>query len=909
MQSPLFRLIGLLIPPLLLAGLIFVTVMVLRAPGASVATLDQESVHTQASITAMGDGGPLLAPTNRAANLYRVDAGGFAFQPLMGYTYTTTADSAVFTPQPELATGTVFVLRGGSLAQLMTDIGITPSQATEEMTRATPGEMAAPTAGQTSDLATIFTEFVTFYAQQDNFQSSNRHTTTIANVSGLAMDLTSRDRANGFVGRIAMVQPYADQVFVLIGVAAAAEWQATAAAAFDQLRMTITFFPLPVPLAAAAALRATATATTAVTGTATPIATKSPTPPRTPRSPVLLQATATHTPATALVATPDWQQAPTPGLQLYSNGNSVNDLLVQESTIWAATEGGVSRWSRSNNSFVKYSTLDGLAANRTTTVVNCPLRGFGVVFGTDAGLQIFDAQQGEWKVLNSSNSDMHFDDVATLTCSTEFGFLIVGYRQHGLDIFDAKREDWTLVDQRQGLPNNIVEAVTVVGDREQIWVSSGFGLTTLTASRVLFYDRNNTPLDTNQIQVMVSDTNGAIWLGAGNKVYKIDDDLWTIYSQSYVLASPFPSGEIVGLAPRPDGTVWIASRTGEVCHLNPQTVNCDQFFTPDDIGLTGALTKLTLDDLGRVYLATAQVGVRMYDGTSWRAFAAPNEVLAGNQIYALAQDQQGFIWVATNGGLQQINPVDITQAQLFTPANSPFPVDAIKVLLPAATGGVWLGGEGAAYFDGHTWANYTANSGVASSGLVADSVQAIAIDTQARAWFGTHAGLSIWNGDSFFNLTRADRLPSENITALLVDGSTVWIGSDAGLLRYEKGQFQLFTTSNLALPSEQITALALGPDGTLWIGTKEGLASWQDNQLTVVDVTQGEPITAIATTATGEIWVGTDQRGLHYFDGRNWVAPPAEIRPQARAISALLVDRQGTLWIGSTTGGLLRYMY
>jgi len=52
----------------------------------------------------------------------------------------------------------------------------------------------------------------------------------------------------------------------------------------------------------------------------------------------------------------------------YTNGNEVNALLVEGDYVWAATQGGVVRWDRTDGSHVKYTTIDGLADNLVNAV-------------------------------------------------------------------------------------------------------------------------------------------------------------------------------------------------------------------------------------------------------------------------------------------------------------------------------------------------------------------------------------------------------------------------------------------------------------------------------------------------------------------------------------------------------------
>lgn len=636
--------------------------------------------------------------------------------------------------------------------------------------------------------------------------------------------------------------------------------------------------------------------------------------------PAILRPTPTPTPPTARQIALDLANVPPSGWYSYSDGNQVHDLTVVNSTIWAATGGGVVAWNRTNQTAEKFTTLEGLGTNRTTAVVNCPIADFGLLFGTDQGLQTFDSRRGRWQLLSSTNSDIHHDDIATLHCDVANGNLIIGYREHGLDIFDEATGEWRLLNQSSGLESEVVKAIATVGDLEAVWVATAAGVSVLTPDGAFIFDRANSPLETDQISALTSDANGKVWLGSAGRVYAIDGEQWTIYSPTYVLASRFPTGEITALELDNSGALWIASALGELCRFDTDAVTCDRFFEAIDLTITSAITALAVDDLDRIYVATAADGIRFYDGTRWRPFVL-SEPLRGNRFQAITQDVAGYLWLKTEAGLMQLDPTQpysqtvITAplptagptdngvtALLFTAQNSAYPIDSIETLIADDTAGIWVGGQNAGYFDGTVWRQFTR-----ADGLIDRQVNHLTIDGARRTWFGTANGLSIWNGDSFFNLTQQDGLPSNRITALLYAADAVWIGTDAGLLRFAENRLQIYDSTNSELPSDQIQALTLANDGTLLIGTTAGLARMRDTTITVEPELAGESITAVAAMPDDVLWLASADNGLVYFDGVRWRATPDAIVPPSPTISLLFVDRQNTLWVGGN-GGLLRYV-
>jgi ligand-binding sensor domain-containing protein len=114
---------------------------------------------------------------------------------------------------------------------------------------------------------------------------------------------------------------------------------------------------------------------------------------------------------------------------------------------------------------------------------------------------------------------------------------------------------------------------------------------------------------------------------------------------------------------------------------------------------------------------------------------------------------------------------------------------------------------------------------------------------------------------------------------------------------------------NQHLPSSQIRSLLAARDGTLWIGTARGLASWKDGRLTHYEALAESFVGRLLEDREGTIWATT------------WVSPTwtlcaiesGRVRcygedggPGAGALGGLYEDSRGNLWVG-TGAGLWRW--
>src|ERR1700739_3168680 len=86
----------------------------------------------------------------------------------------------------------------------------------------------------------------------------------------------------------------------------------------------------------------------------------------------------------------------------------------------------------------------------------------------------------------------------------------------------------------------------------------------------------------------------------------------------------------------------------------------------------------------------------------------------------------------------------------------------------------------------------------------------------------------------------------------------IWLGTGFGLFRFDgvRAEHWQPPLNGEQLPSELIVSLFVARDGTLWIGTKNGLASWEDGRLTRYPDFVGLIVGSIVEDRKGTIWSG-----------------------------------------------------
>jgi len=246
------------------------------------------------------------------------------------------------------------------------------------------------------------------------------------------------------------------------------------------------------------------------------------------------------------------------------------------------------------------------------------------------------------------------------------------------------------------------------------------------------------------------------------------------------------------------------------------------------------------------------------------------------------------------------------------------PSTRIDEIARTADGYVWLATYGGLVrFDGLRFTTFTSNSIPA---LKVNTINCVFVDHKNVLWIGTTAGTLVKMTEAGF---AGVELPSsaydgKRINTITEDSEgTIWLAFDdgAGILNLTSNVFKIYNATN-GLPPGNVTQLLCDHNKRLWGVAANQLITFNHGQWQTPQTTNEppEPIRVISEASNGGIWVATlgpGSRGgtrIYNLKDGNWsrdISPYPWPQNSARSrAQALFEDAQGRLWCATAGSGI-----
>lgn len=314
------------------------------------------------------------------------------------------------------------------------------------------------------------------------------------------------------------------------------------------------------------------------------------------------------------------------------------------------------------------------------------------------------------------------------------------------------------------------------------------------------------------------------------------------------------------------------------------------------------------------YALDPAVRLADYHHSTWTAKdGAPNEVVA------MAQTRDGWLWLASIGGIYRFDGVRFEHISM--PSNKDASRRRIRNMVAQPNGDLWLlyvGGNISIRHPDGSMEEYLPEPGRRNF------ANSISFDSDGSAWVGGTTGLLHFKDGKWTKpAPNSNGLPGGEIMNLLIDQhQQFWVQVADGLYRMDRksGQFsRIMATQGFASLSES-------PDGRLWLVNKDQVQlvpqpEGQPAKPRPPEYNQTESRSGGQFDRDGNLWLPDRTLGLMLIRGAvsKFTGQTGDINPTAaatdrfdqawqmssRVVNGVLEDREGNIWI-ATQGGLER---
>lgn len=304
--------------------------------------------------------------------------------------------------------------------------------------------------------------------------------------------------------------------------------------------------------------------------------------------------------------------------------------------------------------------------------------------------------------------------------------------------------------------------------------------------------------------------------------------------------------------------------------------------------------------------------------------------LSQGTINAILQDHKGFIWIASEDGLNRFNGYEVKVFEKSFDKPSSLPDNHVKTLFEDAKNRLWLGTEqkGLVRYIPEKAAFHKIDLSI--PGGEGPTVNVICEDDKGFLWLGLDS-------------TNVVKFNPEDTTAELFDlGATVSSSSDFLGLPYvtgikkrsdgnlwiatlEKGLFLFDPVKNQTIqhlskekgtiPTNKCTALGESKANSLLVGTDNGFFRLKRTHR-ASDFTAGKKrgrgifVNDLYKDTAGILWIVTYSRGLVKYDLNNRTTQYYQANPEKdyglrlNGINTITVSRSGIIWLGTNGKGV-----
>ncbi len=490
----------------------------------------------------------------------------------------------------------------------------------------------------------------------------------------------------------------------------------------------------------------------------------------------------------------------------------------------------------------------------------------------------------------------------------------------------------------------------IIQDNEGfIWFATNDGLNRYDGYQFVVFRHkpgNEKTISSNIVKSLLPGPEGKLWVGTVRGLNSLNPENGRVKRWNHT--SPLANADVVSMSFDRDSVLWIASGNNGLISLDPATGESTNYTHKPGKQrslLSDNVRMVFADSTNRIWISTILGGLQFLDRETG-LFESIGENISVNpdldnpSVEKMIESEPGKIWfISLGGGLACIDTETMTLEKhpgAASPVRNPYSFVDFRM---KDDGVFWIAnifGSGLLRYDISTGDATVFPVGQGRTQLLMHSFLSVFIDRDGNLWAGSNGrGVNMLPAEKrpFISISDSGEadipIPFLSIRGILAaeDGRHVLVSGYYGFVRVD-----LLNQKAEILPDDGLIIYALLRDvndsDVVWLGTegggpgrlclKGGIITRINAVKTISEHKDEEDAIAgllayrLLQTEDGLLYVGTDI-GLNIYDPaeqtfRFYSHDPddASSLPGGHIIS-LYKDKSGTIWVGSTAGGLARY--
>ncbi len=517
------------------------------------------------------------------------------------------------------------------------------------------------------------------------------------------------------------------------------------------------------------------------------------------------------------------------------------------------------------------------------------------------------------------------------------GLLWIGTKGGGLSKFNGK--EFTTFTKEEGLSGDKIYAL-FEDSKHNIWIGTGDGVTHYNG--ITFTKHPISKKYDIVVSAIAEDKNKTIWAATNAGLYYYENKQWVAFISNNTKLKYNVSCLFIDS----NGIIWTGNDNGlfkiEEGHVSRYTTKS---------GLSSNKVRSVNEVNGELLVGTYGHGLNVHNDNGWSILGQSNEI-----IHDVFVDNKQNVWVATqNNGAIKFNLKKQT-AKKYNHTEG-LSANNVRIILQDSWENMWFGTSGGGinkyhgqqfqhynleegYLDGKFYSvlggsDNTVWTGTGQFGFAEmqnDSViyhnqntdfynhkcKALFEDHFGNIWIGTEGkGVYIFNGTKYNQITGSQGLTDDWIRCITQDKDfNIWIATVSGISKLTATNYAdlKFTIRNFrqenGLPDDRINTLAADNENRMWFGTNNGHIGYiQNGKITNYGINEGikrSVIKSIAHDKHNQLWAATEGEGLFIADLNSNFITFNQIKKKdginSNNIYLLTFDKQDQLWLGAGGG-------